>query len=61
MKRLNLLCMILAVCMAAKAKTLVVYYSYTNNVNRNVVKSLVLDDVTPLNPDNQITNFIIER
>lgn len=27
----------------------------------HMVKSLVLDDVTPLNPHNQITNFIIER
>lgn len=27
----------------------------------HMVKSLVLDDVTPLNPDNQITNFIIDR
>lgn len=27
----------------------------------HMVKSLVLDDVTPLNPDNQITNFIIQR
>ena len=27
----------------------------------HMVKSLVLDDVTPLNPDNQITNFIIDK
>ena len=27
----------------------------------HMVKSLVLDDVTPLSPDNQITNFIIQR
>lgn len=27
----------------------------------HMVKSLVLDDVTPLNPHNQITNFIIDR
>jgi predicted TIM-barrel fold metal-dependent hydrolase/quinol monooxygenase YgiN len=27
----------------------------------HMVKSLVLDDVTPLNPDNQITNFILDK
>ena len=27
----------------------------------HMVKSLVLDDVTPLNPNNQITNFILEK
>lgn len=27
----------------------------------HMIKSLVLDDVIPLNPDNQITNFIIDR
>ena len=27
----------------------------------HMVKSLVLDDVTPLNPQNQITNFILDR
>lgn len=27
----------------------------------HMVKSLVLDDVTPLNPDNQITNFINQK
>lgn len=38
MKRLILFCLILAGCMAAQAKTLVVYYSYTNNVNRIVTE-----------------------
>lgn len=27
----------------------------------HMVKSLALDDVTPLNPDNQITNFIVDK
>lgn len=27
----------------------------------HMVKSLVLDDVTPLNPNNQITNFILDK
>ena len=27
----------------------------------HMVKSLVLDDVTPLNPNNQIKNFILEK
>lgn len=38
MRRLILFCLILAGCMAAQAKTLVVYYSYTNNVNRIVTE-----------------------
>ena len=38
MRRLILVCLILAGCMAAQAKTLVVYYSYTNNVNRIVTE-----------------------
>lgn len=27
----------------------------------HMVKSLIFDDVTPLNPDNQITNFILDK
>lgn len=38
MKRLILFCLILVGCMSAQAKTLVVYYSYTNNVNRIVTE-----------------------
>ncbi len=38
MKRLILLCLILAGYVAVQAKTLVVYYSYTNNVNRIVAE-----------------------
>lgn len=38
MKRLILFCLILAGYMAVQAKTLVVYYSYTNNVNRIVTE-----------------------
>lgn len=38
MKRLTLLCLILAGYVAVQAKTLVVYYSYTNNVNRIVAE-----------------------
>lgn len=38
MKRLIPFCLMFAGCMAAQAKTLVVYYSYTNNVNRIVTE-----------------------
>lgn len=38
MKRMILFCLILAGYMAVQAKTLVVYYSYTNNVNRIVTE-----------------------
>ena len=38
MKRVILFCLILAGYMAAQAKTLVVYYSYTNNVGRIVTE-----------------------
>lgn len=38
MTRLIPFCLMFAGCMAAQAKTLVVYYSYTNNVNRIVTE-----------------------
>ncbi len=38
MKKLIFLCLIMAGIMSAQAKTLVVYYSYTNNVNRIITE-----------------------
>ncbi len=38
MRKLLFFCLIMAGIMSAQAKTLVVYYSYTNNVNRIVAE-----------------------